>query len=79
MDVDHLNQKDIEIDRELKLQTFKARKPFQRHRWNEKGFFGFFYCVLSSGQGREDEFYDLAIKLHSNTSLLSNNFQGGSH
>lgn len=64
--------------KELRQQTFKIRKPFQRHCWNEKGFFGFF-CVLSSGQGREDEFYDLAIKLHSNTLLLSNNFQGVSH
>lgn len=42
-------------------------------------FFGLLSCVLSSGQGKKDEFSDLAIKLHSNTLLLGNNFQGVSY
>lgn len=42
-------------------------------------FLACFLVCLAQAKGKKDEFSDLAIKLHSNTLLLSNNFQGVSY
>lgn len=90
MCVEPLNQTGVEIDQ--KHQTFKIRKSISKMLQGTEAlevflvlvsdfffFLAFNLVCLAQAKGKKDEFHDLAIKLHCNTLLLGNNFQGVSH